>query len=109
GITGLASSGFTPDFFAEVIKSQEIRRETLLSPFHDPRRLGTDSTRALLDILAIDGASPEDRVDTGLRLLSSQTTTRVDRRSGLVVLSVELQSPQLAADVANRMVELLNK
>ncbi len=109
GITGLATSGFTPDFFAEVIKSQEILRETLLSPFHAPNRAGMDSSQLLLDILAINGDSLEGRINAGLRLLSRSTTTRVDRRSGLVVLSVELPSPRLAADVANRMVELLNQ
>ena len=89
----------SPDFFAEVLTSRELLKATLLSQFQG---------RALLDILKIEGKTPEARVNEGIRDLEKHIYQRVDRRTGIVTLSVTGAPPALAAAVANRMVELLN-
>ena len=109
GITGLATSSVSPDFFAEVLKSRELLRATLLSRFRAPELPQADSSRTLLDLWAIRGVNDEARLDEGVRYLSRRVSTRVDKRAGIVTLQVEGRPATLAADVANRMVELLNQ
>lgn len=108
GITGLPSTGPSPDFYAEVLKSHELLRATLDSRFPVGTGNQPDSTLSLLDLLQIRGATSDNRVHEGLRYLGHRISTRVDRRAGIVTLGVEAPRADLAAAVANRMVELLN-
>jgi uncharacterized protein involved in exopolysaccharide biosynthesis len=106
GINIASGSSLSPDFFAEVLTSRELLRATLLSSFDDPRRAG--SSRALLDILDVRHHAGEDRLSEGIRQLEKDVSQRVDRRTGIVTLTVKGRPPALVAAVANRMVELLN-
>ena len=105
GVSQSPSSSVSPDFFAQVLHSREIQRSTLLSEF--PDRSG--ASRPLLDILGVTGTTPEQRLQNGTRQLAQQLEVDVDRRTGVVSLAVEMPDARLAADVANRMVELLNR
>jgi tyrosine-protein kinase Etk/Wzc len=107
GISVGGSNSLSPDFFAEVLASRELLRTTLLAEFDDPERPG--SGKPLLDLLKVRGRTPAGRIDNGIRQLERDISQRVDRRTGIVTLSVRGRSPVLAAAVANRMVELLNK
>jgi uncharacterized protein involved in exopolysaccharide biosynthesis len=109
GITGLTTTSLSPDFFAEVLKSRELLRATLLSRFRGPRSPDSDSGRTLLELWNIGGNSQEARISEGIRLLSRHLSTRVDKRAGIVTLRIEGRPADLAADVANRMVSLLNQ
>ena len=115
GLAGLASqfglnvgttTSFSSDFFAEVLDSRELLRATLLSKFDDPDR--PVSPRMLLDILDVRGRTEEDRINEGIRRMEQGISQRVDRRTGIVTLSVRGRSPTLVAAIANRMIELLN-
>jgi uncharacterized protein involved in exopolysaccharide biosynthesis len=99
----------SPDFFAEVLDSREILRATLESEFPDPRATSARDRSTLVDILRLKGRSPEDRLQKAERKLAKRSDVNVDRRTGIVSLKVEMPSPELAAAVANRMVELLNR
>jgi uncharacterized protein involved in exopolysaccharide biosynthesis len=117
GFAGLASqlglslggeNTFSPDFFAEVLTSRELLRSVVLSEFDDPV-MGQGSVRKpLLDILMAEGTTEEERVSDGIRGLAASVSQRVNRRTGIVTLSVSGPSAVLAADVANLMIELLN-
>src|ERR687884_549677 len=48
-------------------------------------------------------------MSAGVRRLTGLTRVAVDRRTGVVTLSVALRDPVLAAAVANRMVQLLDE
>ncbi len=50
----------------------------------------------------------EERLQDGTRRLTARTDAEVDKATGIVTLEVEMHSPELAAAVANRMIELLN-
>jgi len=105
GVSPTTSSSVSPDFFAQVLHSREIQRSILQSEFPDH----SGASRPLLDILEVRGTTPEQRLQKGTRRLNQRLEIDVDRRTGVVSLSVEMPSPRLAADVANRMVELLNR
>lgn len=117
GLAGLAgqfgisspTSSVSPDFFARVLHSREILRATLQAEFTDPASGRRSVRRALLDILDVTGKTPEERLQKGTRTLENQTEADIDRRTGVVTLAVEMPSPELAAAVANLMVDQLNR
>jgi uncharacterized protein involved in exopolysaccharide biosynthesis len=106
GVSAGVGTAIAPEFFAEVLKSRELLTATLESRFKDPGAKGSE--RALLDILDVDGDSPQVRMNRGVRILTKKVKTRVDRPTGIVILEVKAGNPQLAADVANQMRVVLN-
>lgn len=108
GVTGAGESDDSPDFFAEVLGSRELMEATLLSRFAVTRDGRTDSL-ALLQLLNVSGDSERERLERGVRKLAKRTSTDVNVQTGVVTLSVELAPPPLSADVANRMITLLNE
>jgi uncharacterized protein involved in exopolysaccharide biosynthesis len=109
GISVMSPTSVSPDFFSGVLHSREILRATLESEFPDSSTVPPHAARRLIDILQIKGRSPEERRETAIRRLTHQTDVVIDRRTGIVSLNVEMPSRELAAQVANRMVELLNR
>lgn len=98
-------NGLTPDFFAGVLKSRELLDSTVASTYRDP---AGGAPRTLVAILKPRGATPARRAGNARRRLEKKAVVTIDRRSTIVTLAVTLGDPQLAADVANRMAELLN-
>ncbi len=107
GVTLGNANSLSPDFFAEVLRSRELLEATLLSSFDDPSHHG--AKRPLLDLLAQSGKTEQERLDNGVRYVEDHISQRVDRRTGIVTLAFVARWSTLAADVANRMVELLDK
>jgi uncharacterized protein involved in exopolysaccharide biosynthesis len=119
GLAGLSSQlGFSlgsqgtrsPRFYAEVLKSRDLRERILLARYRHPSRpaRSADSTR-LLDMLAVDGDDASDSIHNGLKALDELVTVQVDDQTSVVRLEVESRYSQLAADVANRFVRYLNE
>lgn len=106
GLGANVSASVSPDFFARLLHSRELLRSVLTTEFPDPRETG--AKRPLLDLMGVPDKSPEERLQDGTRRLTARTDAKVDKSTGLVTLEVEMQSPELAAAVANRMIELLN-
>lgn len=106
---GLGSnSSVSPDFFVKLAGSAEVLRSALLMEFIDPSE--QDGTRRpLLEILKVEGKSPEERLQRGVILLRHRITVTTDKPTGIVTLQVDMRSPQLAASVANHLVQLLNQ
>ncbi len=109
GITVMSPTSVSPDFFSGVLHSREILQATLESEFPDPSAAPPKAAHQLIDILHIEGRSPEVRLEKGVRRLTDRTDIEIDRRTGIISLNVEMPSRELAAQVANRMVDLLNR
>jgi uncharacterized protein involved in exopolysaccharide biosynthesis len=109
GISVLSPTTVSPDFFSGVLHSREILGATLESEFPDSSKSPPSAARKLIDILHIRGESPRERMEKGIRRLTDQTDVEIDRRTGIVSLGVEMPTRELAAQVANRMVDLLNR
>jgi tyrosine-protein kinase Etk/Wzc len=103
-----AGSSVSPDFFVKLAGSSELLRSTLVSEFPDPAR-GDNSPRPLLDILDVKGKTPEERLQRGVILLRHRVKVTSDKPTGIVALEVDMRHPQLAATVANHMVQELNQ
>jgi len=97
-----------PEVFAKVLTSHELLTNTLQSQFDDPNANAQRTNQTLLTILDAGGDTDRERIGRAIRKLEKHIVVRVDKRSGIVSLEVELQSPELAAAVANRMIALLN-
>src|SRR6266480_1248803 len=98
----------SPEFFAKVLTSRELLTNTVQSQFENPNANVPRSKQTLLSILDAGGDTDRERIGKGIRKLEKLIVVSVDKRSGIVSLEVELRSPELAAAVANRMIELLN-
>jgi uncharacterized protein involved in exopolysaccharide biosynthesis len=102
---GGATGATSPEFFASVLESRELLDTLLRTPFADP---DGGPPRPLLDLLDIDGDTPEERMSLGIRKMRKVLSEGVDGRTGIISMSVRQGDARLAADVANRLVELLN-
>jgi uncharacterized protein involved in exopolysaccharide biosynthesis len=57
----------------------------------------------------VPGRTREEQLQNGSRILRRLTEATTDKSTGIVTLKVTLQSPRLASDVANHLVQLLNR
>jgi len=107
GITLAAGSGDSPQFYAELVKSRELR-DAILSTRFARSGAGGDSA-ALLEILDIKGPTESARLETGRKRLGKLLATTVDRQTGIVKVSAAARDPELAAAIANRVVVLIDE
>jgi uncharacterized protein involved in exopolysaccharide biosynthesis len=105
---GMGSS-VSPDFFVKLASSAEVLRTTLLTEFPDPMEPTGSRRRPLLEILEVPGKSREERLQRGVIWLQNRIDVTVDKPTGIVTLEVEMPGAELAAAVANHMVQLLNQ
>jgi len=105
GINLPLGGSLSGDFFSAVLTSRELLTATMTSTFRDSTS-GRDTT--LLAILDPRGRTDRERLENAIRDFKDDISVRVDRRSGLISLSVSGRPSQLVADVANRMLMLLN-
>jgi uncharacterized protein involved in exopolysaccharide biosynthesis len=100
GLGSEITNPYSPDFIARVLQSRYIGEAILRTAFED---------RYLADVFEIDEANPRKRTEKALKELGDATSIDADPKTGVVSLGVTLEDPDLAAAVANRMVEELNK
>jgi uncharacterized protein involved in exopolysaccharide biosynthesis len=106
GLGSSSSNSVSPDFFVRLAHSDEVLRPTLLTEFpQDSASRG----EPLLSLLDVKGDTGEERIQNGARILKKLTEATTDKATGIVTLRVTMPSPFLAADVANHMVQLLNR
>jgi uncharacterized protein involved in exopolysaccharide biosynthesis len=109
GLGTQIANPYSADFVGDVLRSRGIREAILAAEFSDPRGGASMAKRPLLEILGVKGSTPARRLEKGLDHLDDATSVTLDRRTGILSLRVTLRDPDLAAQVANRMVEELNK
>lgn len=107
GALGKISDGPTGEFYADVLTSEELLVGTLNSEYVDPA--SPTRRRKLVELLQPKGETPAQRLGNATRYLRRKARTELTRKSGIVRLTVTLGDATLAAEVANRMLVLLNK
>ena len=103
---GVATS---PELYVELLNSMDLLRQAAATSYSVTRDDGTVARGTLMDILDLTDPDPEVRVREAAGTLQQQTTTRYDRLSGTIVLGVRVQSSDLAVQLTNRLVQLLNE
>ena len=109
GISFGGEASQSPRFYAEISKSRGILDRLLISRYADPRttrQIGDSAT--LLTILQRGGRNGVDSLERGARKLAGLVAVAVDAQTNIVTVKVQSHYPDLAADVANRLVAYLN-
>jgi len=118
GLAGLASQfgvgpsmlgSTSPEYYAALVRSREILESVLRTPFADSALAPRDSARPLLDLLRVKGRTEQERLRRGVRELEKRVSTDVEKSTGIVRATVAMESPSLAAAVANHLVAQINR
>lgn len=99
----------SPNFYIQLFQSRELLTRLALSRFPNPRTDAPNDSAALIDILRIKKKDPRLRMEIALKKLSKAIQAAFDVKTNLVSLSVDMQWPVLAAQVANTLVDEVSK
>ncbi len=98
----LSPSGTTSDLYVEIVKSRSVLDATLLSEFTYPKNDKHAKKKRLLSIL------DEKNLEKGRMKLEKNINVK-SSMEGIIVIEVELNDRNLAADVANMLVAELDR
>jgi uncharacterized protein involved in exopolysaccharide biosynthesis len=109
GIATPAADGpQSPAFYSDLVHSRRILGELANSSFE--RIIGGHRvTTPLPDMLDVPKLDPRLRQDATLRRLQQLVTSEVVQRTGVVVVSVTAEDPELARVINQRILDLLNE
>jgi uncharacterized protein involved in exopolysaccharide biosynthesis len=103
-----ADAGANPDFYIELLESRRILGETIKASYTFPTDTG-EVAGTLVEILGAEGDTPAEREEMTLRKFRGMVGAELDRPSGVVTLEVETENPHLSAQIAQRLLDLLNR
>jgi uncharacterized protein involved in exopolysaccharide biosynthesis len=105
-VTGL-NVGDAPvsKLYPMIIKSARVLREVIYAHYSMDNK--GDSTD-LISLWKTKGESEEEKLERALRTLRERMSVTFDNRLGTLVLTVEMEGPKLAADVANNITRELD-
>ena len=112
-LAGLGGSTEGPEYYAAVLRSNEILGVVVRSEFRfTDRQLGQaagDSVRGtLIDIWGIEGETAEARETAAIRRLRSSIAARPNIAAGLIRFEVRNKWPELAVQINRRFLESLD-
>jgi uncharacterized protein involved in exopolysaccharide biosynthesis len=100
-------AGSSPAFYADLLKSRDVLRDIVLTPFVIGAR--GDSVRGtLVELYRVKGDSPAARRDAAVRRLREKVSATTGRETGLVILEVTTSWASLSQQVASRMIRLVS-
>ena len=108
---GLPGSGESVHYYAQLLRSRDILRAAAETRYRFPVEHGdaADTMRGtLVELLRIEGDTPEQRVKRAIRDLDSRLTVTTDIKANTVALSVVTPWPALSEQVNRRLLDLLN-
>lgn len=99
------------DFYIELLRSHELLRQVVLTPYVVPVDEGADTLRGdLIELYDIDGDTPEDRLQAAVIQVRDEDIIALPRRgANLVSLETQAPWPALAESLNRRMLELVNR
>ena len=100
--------GSSPAFYNSLLKSRDVLRRTVLTPYL-VRERGDTVRRTLVDFYASEGPTPEARRDAATERLLKDVMISTGRETGIVQLEVTSTNPGVAQQVAHRMIELVSE
>ena len=99
----------SPEMYKEILTSRKVLDTILFEEFEGVDTSGMIFTELLINILDIEARNEKEKIDKALKILSNDVIyIDINSESKVIKLSVTLTNPVYAANVANRMVELLN-
>lgn len=107
GLGSLKDPSESPNFYSELVQSQELRRRLATSRFADPRTGNPPDSATLVDILGVKHPDPARRLEITVERLRKIVKVGFNLETNLVRADVDTRWPELSADVANRTVDLV--
>lgn len=107
-----ADAGQSPQFYADLVMSRELLTSAVESEYSLPASAHSDSTRLegdLVELFGIEGESRGARVGSAVEVLRRRLSVATNPETGVVSLEVTVQRSQLAYQIANRILELVNR
>jgi len=98
----------SPNFYVELLASRELLTRVIQSKFPNPRTANPRDSATLLSILQIKRADPQRQLEIAVKKTRDVTHAGLDPKTNLVWFSVDAQWPELSAQIANRMIELVS-
>lgn len=99
----------SPNFYIQLFESRELLTRIAQARFPNPRTDAPNDSAALIDIMKIKKKDPRLRLELAIKKLNKALQADFDIKTNLVSLTVDMQWPELASDVANRVVEEVTK
>ena len=96
----------SPDFYAEVIKSRDLL--TTLAKSSYTIKGATPRTGPLADLLELEPAPPEQRMDNALKRLQRMIFVNVTRQTGIMHVNVTSPDPDLSREISERLLRVLD-
>jgi uncharacterized protein involved in exopolysaccharide biosynthesis len=91
--------------YPTIVTSESVLRPVLEKAYHTKR---FSETVNLIQYFELREESPEKNLDVALRRLRGLMSTSYDARTGIVTITLEMEEPQLAADVLNSVITELD-
>lgn len=107
---GGVESGESVDFYAELLRSRELLRTAALTEYTFAPEPGGDTLRGtLVDLLEIEGDTPDERIHDAVQWLDEMVATRTDPSTQIVRISMTAPWPELSVLLNLRLLELVNE
>jgi len=98
----------SPNFYVELLTSRELLTRLLQSRFPNPRTENPRDSASLLTILRIRKADPQAQMELAVKNMTKSIGAGLDAKTNLVWFSVDAQYPELTAQIANRLIDLVS-
>jgi uncharacterized protein involved in exopolysaccharide biosynthesis len=108
----MAASGESPEFYVALLRSGEIRRSAVRSPYRRVDQTQPDTTWItgnLVELFEIRGRSEHGRLEGAVEQLGRRMSVGTSPETGMVRLSVQTKWPELSVQVAERLLGLVNE
>ena len=108
----MAGSGESPEFYVALLRSGEIRRSAVRSPYRRVDQTQPDTTWItgdLVELFEIRGRSEHGRLEGAVEELGRRMSVGTSPETGMVRLSVQTKWPELSVQVAERLLRLVNE
>lgn len=106
-------AGQSPQFYADLLETRELLREAVLTEYEvreDPDLPEGDRLEGdLVALLEVEGDTRRLAVANAIRSLRGVVSVSTSPETGVVELSVSTRWPDLSHQVADRMIELVNR
>lgn len=103
--------GQSPAFYAELLRSENLLSQVVAHdyPAASADGAGDSASADLVEYFDAPGDTRPERVASAVTILREQMSAGSDTETGVVSLSVTMGRPELSRQVADRMIELVNR
>ncbi len=117
GLSGIASQlglgqssdpSQSPAFYVQLLQSRELLTRVTLSRFQNPRATNPADSANLVQIFRLTSYDSARAVEIAVKRLQRTMRIQADPKTNLVVLRVDARWGALAADIANRAMDLVS-